>query len=266
MTVWTRRRDDVGGIQLQVRELASEGPMLVLLHGLGASGAVWQGIGRRLHPTFRLLAPDLRGHGESDKPSAGYLPRDYVGDIATLLGHETSLPVHVLGHSLGAVVAALVAAEQPEIVRKLVLVDPPFDPLRPREHIAAVERLRHARPGELERYLQGGQQRGEPKMGDLYVKALAELLRAAADGAFQAALHAEPGFPMVVAALPSIQAPTLVIAADPALDAALGAEAARAIAERCPRGELVTIRGASHAVHASHPREFAKAIQAFLLE
>ena len=262
MAVWTRRREDVGGIELNVRELASDGPTLVLLHGLGASGAVWQGIGRRLSPPFRLVAPDLRGHGDSDKPSAGYLPRDYVGDVAALLGHEAARSADVLGHSLGAVVATILASEHPELVRKLVLVDPPFDPGRPRDHIEAVARLRHEPHGVLERYLQGE----EPGMGELYARALADLLRAAADGAFQAALRAEPGFPAAVAALPSVRAPTLVIAADPARDAALGADTAREIVETLPEGRLLAVPEASHAVHASRPREFAGAVRSFLLE
>jgi pimeloyl-ACP methyl ester carboxylesterase len=260
MARWTRRREDIGGLDLNVRELASDGPTLVLLHGLGASGAVWQGVGRLLNPALRLLAPDLRGHGESDKPSAGYLPRDYVGDVAAWLGHEPARPVALLGHSLGAVVAAQLASERPELIRKLVLVDPPFDPDRPREHIEAVEQLRREPPGELERYLR----EREPGMGDLYARAIADLFRAAADGTFQAVLRGEPGFPAQVAALGAISAPTLVIAADPALDAALGTVAARAIAEILPGGRLLTIPGARHAVFASHPREFAAAVLDFV--
>src|SRR5918912_1511767 len=178
MAVWTRRREDVGGVTLTVRALGSEGPPLVLLHGLGVSGQVWQGFGRLLEPSVRLIAPDLRGHGESDKPSAGYLPRDYVGDVAALLAHEPSRPLAVLGHSLGAVVAAQLAAERPELVSKLILVDPPFDPDRPREQIVRVERLRHDRDGALEQELM----RREPGMGDLYARALAGLYRSAADG------------------------------------------------------------------------------------
>ena len=260
MAVWTRRREDVGGLTLTIRALGAEGQPLVLLHGLGVSGAVWQGIGRLLVPTVRLIAPDLRGHGESDKPSAGYLPRDYVGDIAALLAHEPSRPLAVLGHSLGAAVAAQLASERPELVSKLILVDPPFDAERPRESIQQVERLRHADPGALEQELI----RREPGMGDLYAKALADLYRTAADGTFQAVLRGEVGFPGVVASLGGIQAETLVIAADPALDAALGAEAAQRVVEAIPNGRLVTIPGARHAVHASKPREFAEAVLAFL--
>lgn len=259
--VWTRRREDVGGIHLNIRELSSDGPTVLLLHGLGASGGVWQGVGRRLHPAFRLVAPDLRGHGESDKPSAGYLPRDYSGDMSAFLGHEPACPVHVLGHSLGAVVAALLAAERPELVNRLVLVDPPFDAGRPRAHVEAVEQLRHEPRGELERYLR----RREPGMGDLYARAIAELYRMAADGTFNAVLRGEPGFPSIVTLLPSIQAPTLVIAADAGLDGALGPDAARAVAEAIPNGRLTAMAGARHAVHASQPKQFAAAVAEFLL-
>jgi pimeloyl-ACP methyl ester carboxylesterase len=258
--VWRRRREDVGGLDLNVRELVGDGPTLLLLHGLGASGAVWQGIGRRLNPAFRLVAPDLRGHGESAKPSAGYLPRDYVGDMAAFLGHEPACPVHVIGHSLGAVVGAQLASERPELVDKLVVIDPPFDPDRPRTHVETVQQLRHEPRGALERYLQGQ----ESGMGDLYARALADLFRMAADGTFHAVLRGEPGFPSARAMLPSIQAPTLLVAADPSLDGALSAEAARDVAASIPNSRLLTLPGARHAVHASHPRELAAAVLEFL--
>lgn len=232
----------------------------MFLHGLGVSGAVWQGIGRLFGTFARLVAPDLRGHGESDKPSAGYLPRDYVGDIAALVAHEPARPLAVIGHSLGAVVAALLAAERPELMAKVILIDPPFDASRPRDHIATVEKLRHAEPGALEAELM----RREPGMGDLYAKALASLYRTAADGAFSAMLRAEPGFPAAVAALPNISIETLVVAADPRLDAALGVEAAEHVASLLQHGRLVTIPGARHAVHASKPRELVKVVREFL--
>jgi pimeloyl-ACP methyl ester carboxylesterase len=260
MVSWTRRREDVGGLALNVRELTSDGPTLMLVHGLGASGAVWQGVGRLLHPALRLVAPDLRGHGASDKPATGYLPRDYASDVTTLLTLEPISPVALLGHSLGAVVAALVAAERPELVGKLVLVDPPFDPERPRDHIEAVARLRHEPPGALERYLQ----EREPGLGDLYARAIADLFRSAADGPFQAAQRSEPGFSSQAAVLHSISTPTLLIAADPTLDAALGEEAAHTVAASLPDGRLLTLPGARHAVHASHPRDFATAVLGFV--
>jgi pimeloyl-ACP methyl ester carboxylesterase len=243
-----------------VRSLGADGAPLVFLHGLGVSGAVWQGIGRLLADLGRLVAPDLRGHGESDKPSAGYLPRDYVGDIAALLAHVPSRPLALIGHSLGAVIAAQLAAERPELIGKLILVDPPFDSTRSREHISVVERLRHAGPGLLEAELL----RREPDMGELYAKALASLYRAASDGAFQAVLRGDAGFPSVVGLLGNIQATTLVVAADPLLDAALGTVAAERTVAALPHGRLLVIPGARHAVHASKPRAFAEAVSEFV--
>ena len=260
MAAWTRRREDVGGLTLNVRAFPSEGPSLVLLHGLGVSGAVWQGIGRLWGGFSRLVAPDLRGHGESDKPSAGYLPRDYVGDIAALVAHEPARPLAVIGHSLGAVVAALLAAERPELMSKVILIDPPFDATRPRDHISTVERLRHAEPGALEAELM----RREPGLGELYAKAISGLYRTAADGAFAAVMRSEAGFPAAVAALANISIETLVVAADPRLDSALGAEAAEHVASLLPQGRLVTIPGARHAVHASKPRELNRVVREFL--
>jgi pimeloyl-ACP methyl ester carboxylesterase len=243
-----------------VRSLGSDGPTLVLLHGLGVSGAVWQGFGRLLEPFARLIAPDLRGHGESDKPSAGYLPRDYVGDISALVAHAPSRPLAVIGHSLGAAVAALLAAERPELMSAVILIDPPFDASRPRDQIEIVERLRHADPGALEAELI----RREPGMGDPYAKALASLYRSASDGAFQALLRSERGFPNIVAALPNITVDTLVVAADPKLDAALGPEAAEHVGSLLQHGRVVTLRGARHAIHASKPRELVQEIRATL--
>ena len=226
MAVWTRRREDVGGLTLTIRTLGSEGTPLVLLHGLGVSGQVWQGFGRLLEPSVRLVAPDLRGHGESDKPSAGYLPRDYVGDVAALLAHEPSRPLAVLGHSLGAVVAAQLAAERPELISKLILLDPPFDPARPRQHIEQVERLRHEGPrGAGSRADAARAGHGRPVR-----RALATCIGRPPTARSRHCCASETGLPdPLPRCSANIQAETLVVAADPRLDAALGEEAAERI-------------------------------------
>jgi pimeloyl-ACP methyl ester carboxylesterase len=103
-------------------------------------------------------------------------------------------------------------------------------------------------------------------MGDLFAKALADLYRSASDGAFQAVIKSEPGFPAVVALLGNIQAETLIVAADPTLDAVLGPEAAEKVVGALKHGQLLTIPGARHAIHASKPRDFAKAVHEFVRE
>ena len=79
---------------------------MLLLHGLGVGGSVWQAFARRLLPHLAAVAPDLRGHGQSDAPPDGYAPTDYAADMAELIQDmQLPTPLPVVGHSLGALVA-----------------------------------------------------------------------------------------------------------------------------------------------------------------
>lgn len=84
--------------------------LVVLLHGMGATGAVWHGVARHLAARgLRWLAPDLRGHGrsQSDGPF-GF--DDHAADIAALIAAEDPARVTLLGHSFGGVVGATLAS------------------------------------------------------------------------------------------------------------------------------------------------------------
>ena len=101
------------------------GPTVLLLHGLGASGASFAGVARRLEGRYRLLVPDLMGHGRTDKPPGSYSPSalaDHLCDLLRKLGVEN---VHgIVGHSLGGCVAVELSARLVGL-RRLCLVDPP---------------------------------------------------------------------------------------------------------------------------------------------
>jgi pimeloyl-ACP methyl ester carboxylesterase len=226
----------------------------VLLHGLGVSGSVFQAFARRLLPDWAAVAPDLRGHGQSDAPPSGYAPDDYAADLAELISDEfPNAAVPVVGHSLGALVGMRLAAMRPELVRWLVLLDPPLDPERRNAEVASVFQLRHAGPGELEAYLLERNPRG----GELLAQALARDFRQASDAAFEAMLAA----PTPPAS--RVGVPTLLLQADPLRGGALGDAAARAALQHLGQARLVKIDGSSHALHASHPAEVAAAIRAF---
>lgn len=101
------------------------GPVLLLLHGVTRCGADWEPLLPALAKHWKVIALDQRGHGTS--PRAGsYLVTDYVADALRFVQEETADPVVVFGHSLGAMVAAAVAAELPARVRGIILEDPPF--------------------------------------------------------------------------------------------------------------------------------------------
>jgi pimeloyl-ACP methyl ester carboxylesterase len=99
-------------------------PPVVLLHGAGASGLSWAPVIRHLLPVAgRLLVPDLPGHGFSDPPARLTIPGVSLALDAAWNG-EVQAPAFLVGHSLGALMAARFALRRPERVRGLVLLTP----------------------------------------------------------------------------------------------------------------------------------------------
>src|SRR5229473_1752202 len=116
---WREETVDGRGARLFVRRVSDPpAPPVLLLHGLGVGGGIWQAFARRLLPHLAAVAPDLRGHGHSDAPPAGYAPADYANDLIGLIEGEEWLqaPVPVVGHSLGALVALTLADLRPDLV------------------------------------------------------------------------------------------------------------------------------------------------------
>src|SRR5216684_3107731 len=192
---WRQETVDGHGTRLFVRRVVDPpAPPVLLLHGLGVGGSIWQSFARRLLPYLAAVAPDLRGHGQSEAPESGYAPTDYATDLLELIeaelqprGHAPGRsPVPVVGHSLGALVAMAMAELRPDLVSWLVLLDPPPDPNLPNSEVPSVYRLRHAPAGELEAYLLSRNSGGGP----LLAQNLAKLFRQASDAAFEAMLDA----------------------------------------------------------------------------
>ena len=102
--------------------MTGTGPPLLLLHGIGDSSESWVPVLDELATRHTVIAPDLLGHGSSDKPRADYSVAAYANgmrDLLDVLGVERAT---VVGHSLGGGVAAQLAYQYPERVERLVLV------------------------------------------------------------------------------------------------------------------------------------------------
>jgi pimeloyl-ACP methyl ester carboxylesterase len=117
-----------GGIRIAVRMWGDPGsPAMVLLHALGETGDDWAAVAEHFAATYRVVAIDLRGHGASDRArDYGFdRMRDDVLGVMDVLGVRD---VVLIGHSLGGVIAYLVAEQQPRRIARMVVEDacPPY--------------------------------------------------------------------------------------------------------------------------------------------
>jgi pimeloyl-ACP methyl ester carboxylesterase len=111
------------GVRIHYQQLGV-GPDLVMVHGLTGNLAVWHlRIVPELTDRFRVLTYDLRGHGHSDTPPAGYTPDDMAEDLLALLDAlEIERPL-IAGHSYGADIALYHALRHPERVREVIAIE-----------------------------------------------------------------------------------------------------------------------------------------------
>jgi 4,5:9,10-diseco-3-hydroxy-5,9,17-trioxoandrosta-1(10),2-diene-4-oate hydrolase len=101
--------------------VAGSGPPLFLLHGLGESAMVWHETIAPLSERFTVYAPDLLGHGHTGKPRHDYTPALGVAFVVALMDTLHIQSAHLLGNSLGGLVAAVTTISHPDRVRSLVL-------------------------------------------------------------------------------------------------------------------------------------------------
>jgi pimeloyl-ACP methyl ester carboxylesterase len=117
-------RVDTPRLGLSVRDHAGGEPAILALHGLASNARWWDLVADRLVPAHRVIAVDLPGHGQSDRPDDGYdfdtVSRDLEGLLAGL-GHPE--PIVVVGHSWGATVALSFAATYPALTLGVVCID-----------------------------------------------------------------------------------------------------------------------------------------------
>ncbi|AVZ71442.1 hypothetical protein SLUN_03690 [Streptomyces lunaelactis] len=102
--------------------IAGEGPAVLLVHGIGDSSATWVDLMPGLARRYTVIAPDLLGHGSSDKPRADYSVAAYANGMRDLLGVLGIDRATLVGHSLGGGVAMQFAYQFPERTERLVLV------------------------------------------------------------------------------------------------------------------------------------------------
>jgi pimeloyl-ACP methyl ester carboxylesterase len=272
----------VNDVSLAVAEWPgpARGRAVVCIHGLTANHTCWASVADLLSPAYRLIAYDLRGRGESDKPETGYSLAHHDEDLRGLLDHFGLGKAVLVGHSLGAHIALRFAARHPERVAKLVLIDggidvraEVLDSLRP-----AIDRLGMEFPS-LDMFL--GFVRMLPMFEGRWNDYLERYFRYDVEVLPAGTVRARAPRPAIEEELANlarerlwvwhhqVKAPTLILRAPDGLltptDCLMTQEEAEALAHAIPRAKLVVVPGTNHytVLLGQHPT-VKRALRAFL--
>lgn len=263
------------------------GPPVVLVHGGRDHGRTWDRVAQALAADWRVIVPDLRGHGDSDHSPDGHYPMDaYVADLDALIERLTLPEVRLIGHSLGGNIALRYAGARPERVVRLVAI----------EGLGAAPQIRLARDAEpmgpklttwLDRRRQAARQghrhyasiaaatermaQAQPQLGAAEIDHLTRHgLRANEDGTwswkFDPMLRADPPVDLDAAQMEHlwsrIECPVLLVygrqswASDPSADGR---------ADHFRNATVLNYENAGHWVHYDQPDRFLADVRAFLI-
>jgi non-heme chloroperoxidase len=123
---WSRSKKTVElstGINMRYVESGPKnGEPLILLHGMNDSSRSWSLMLPYLGNKYHIYIPDLRGHGDTDKPTFGYAPEDMAGDIIAFMDALKIEKASVVGHSMGSFIAQYLVIDHPDRINKVALI------------------------------------------------------------------------------------------------------------------------------------------------
>ena len=144
------------GATIHIR-VGGQGPAVVMLHGFADTGDMWVPLAAALAPRRTVVVPDLRGMGLSSHPEAGYDKKTQGRDVARVLDALKIQKADVVAHDIGNMVAYAFAAQYPQRVVRLVLMDAPLPGIGPWDEITRSPLLWHFnfRGPDVERLVAG---------------------------------------------------------------------------------------------------------------
>ncbi len=246
-------------------EETGQGTPLLLIHGLGSSARDWERQIPYFSKNYRVITYDVRGHGQTDKPAGPYGIPLFAQDTAEFMKILNIESAHVVGISMGGMIALQLAVNAPERIRSLVVVNTGAELIVRsfREFLMVLQRKLIVR-------LLGMQKMGEILSGRLFPDPEHEELRkifvehwAENDPrAYRDSMQALLGW-SVTDKLGFIPCPTLIVSAD---NDYTPVEVKEAIVAKMPNAKLVVIPNSHHAVPVERPEEFNRIVGEFLAE
>jgi 3-oxoadipate enol-lactonase len=245
-------------------ETIGKGQPILFIHGLGSSSRDWEMQIPFFSKHYQVITLDLRGHGQSQKPPGPYSMSLFAKDVAELVKLLGIVPVHVVGISLGGMIAFQLGVDYPELVKSLVIVNSGPEvvvrTMKDRWNVfmrfATVRLLGMRKMGEVlsKRLFPKAEQSDTQKLfverwAENDTRAYVDTLRAIVGWSVSDRIH-------------KITLPTLIVAADGDYTSVSAKEA---FVSRMPQAELVVIRDSRHATPVDSPEKFNETVMSFLL-
>ncbi len=258
----------VNKLKLHYTRTGGDKPPVVLAHGFSDDGLCWTPVAEVLQADYDVIMVDARGHGRSDGPKGGYGSLEHAGDLAGVIGGLGLQRPAVLGHSMGAATALALAGTYPDLVRAILLEDPPpfwMPPadgkpvLRRRNFADWVTDLKRKTREELIAHARAQSPTwAEAELGpwaDSKLRLSFNVLRRGKTAAID--------WPATIG---RITCPTLLLTADTDKGAIVPPEATTVFQTLVPQAKVVHIPGAGHSIRREQFERYMEVVRAFLAE
>ncbi len=257
---WRTGVCETNGIRMSYTRTGGGKPPLILLHGLTANGLCWTAVAHELEGEYDAIMPDLRGHGKSSAPEHGYRYEDHANDVVGLIkGLGISAPI-LIGHSMGGLVAAVVASHDPALIRGLILADPTFISSRRQREVRdsdVADQHRRVLNSSLEEVVRDLRMKHAHR-DSATVERIAKARLETRMSAFDVLTPPNPEYRQL---LRSIDVPGLLVIADAGV---VSADVASELQLVNPKLQVAQIEDAGHGIFYDQPDRFSAVVKSFL--
>jgi pimeloyl-ACP methyl ester carboxylesterase len=270
MAEWQSGAVDADGVTIHYTRTGGNKPVVVLAHGVTDTGLCWSALARELESDFDLVMVDARGHGKSDGPEGSYGPDVQAEDLAALITALGLEQPAVLGHSMGAGTALVLAGTHPDLVGSILLEDPPawwtewYDSPEARELVTNMRsRALNYKSLSRDEVIAAGRE-GHPDWSDAELEPWADSKAAFSPNVlvvFEPSNRANVDWP---ATLGRITCPVLLIMADAERGGIITQERADALHAMVPQTEVAYIPGAGHNIRRDQFGPYVEVVREFL--
>lgn len=263
MSTWFTGDVVSNGIRIRYHRTGGNKPTLLIAHGVTDNGLSWSRFAQAMEQDNDVIMYDARGHGLSDAPETGYTFADHAQDMAGLITALELQRPHILGHSGGAVAAAILAANHPHLLASLILEDPAWgtgwggwDAMTPGMIDWFHETVAKSRP-----QLVATCRESNPNWLVEEVERWADSKIQVSPNVVQTFRQAEPEWREIIR---QITCPILLIAGDADAGAVFTPQDGEAMASVWRDGQSVTLDGAGHMVHYDRFEAYLAVVKSFL--